>query len=119
MDKASDHFTVAEVSCSCGCGARLSEEFLELLEDVRTTLGLPMTVNSAARCPQHNMEVGGKPASAHTHNCAVDIKCPDGEYYYRLLEAAIECGVPRIGLAKTFLHLDNDPTLPTPRVWFY
>jgi hypothetical protein len=37
----------------------------------------------------------------------------------QLVEAAIDAGIRRIGFGNTFLHLDMDPSKPTPRHWLY
>ena len=76
----SEHFSAAEVACSCcGTGADIvSPRLLELVEQLRSnTGGLPLHCNCAYRCPSHNAEVGGVPNSAHVMGTAMDIQCPD------------------------------------------
>jgi hypothetical protein len=33
--------------------------------------------------------------------------------------AALKAGFTRIGIGKTFVHMDRDPFLPQPRLWLY
>jgi hypothetical protein len=35
------------------------------------------------------------------------------------VRAALECGIRRIGIGKTFVHLDNDASLPQGVMWDY
>jgi hypothetical protein len=46
------------------------------LEDVRTTIGKPIRINSAYRSPEVNGSVGGKTTSQHCLGCAADIRVP-------------------------------------------
>tara|TARA_R110000868_G_scaffold99334_1_gene273436 strand:- start:4206 stop:4661 length:456 start_codon:yes stop_codon:yes gene_type:complete len=48
----------------------------ELLERIRTALGVPVTVTSGYRCPQLNRAVGGVTSSDHTQGHAADIVAP-------------------------------------------
>jgi len=33
--------------------------------------------------------------------------------------AAIRNGIRRIGIGKSFVHVDNDASLPNPTIWLY
>ena len=46
----------------------------QLLEQVRTVIGKPVTVSSAYRSPEVNKAVGGTERSQHMDGCAADIK---------------------------------------------
>lgn len=52
--------------------ANLVQTF-RILEDVRSSLGLPIKINSAFRSPQVNKAVGGVEDSYHLDGRAVDI----------------------------------------------
>jgi Uncharacterized protein conserved in bacteria len=47
------------------------------LEEVRSLLGVSMTITSGYRSPMLNKEVGGSPTSKHTHGLCADFK-PNG-----------------------------------------
>lgn len=48
----------------------------EMLERIRSTLNVPITVTSGYRCRQLNQAVGGVTTSDHTLGCAADIVAP-------------------------------------------
>lgn len=75
-----------------------------------------MRVNSGYRCAKHNKEVGGKASSKHLLGRAVDIKLDMSEAdQIRLVRSAIEHGLYGMGIAKTFIHLDDT----SARLWGY
>lgn len=120
MGDLSRNFDRSEFACQCGCGFdRVEPDFITMLQQVRDALGVPVRVNSGCRCQQHNDDVGGVPHSAHMRGRAADIAVWDSEYRWQLVSHALEVGFKRIGIGKTFVHLDNDPFLPQPRMWEY
>lgn len=117
--KLTEHFTKEEFDCKCGCGTNnISTELVNVLEIIRNGYG-PLVITSGCRCEAHNAREGGKKNSAHLRGYAVDIQCIVGNDRYRLIRAALGVGITRIGVAKTFIHLDVDPTLPASQVWLY
>ena len=115
--KLSDHFSTEEFECQCGCGfgSRIEDidpVLIERLEKMRVFLDRPMPVQSGARCVAHNADEGGKDNSAHlpdqeTGKCrAVDLGMMGGKKRWNYVDAAKHAGFRRIGLAKTFIHLD-------------
>lgn len=146
MTQLTDHFSVEELACRCGCGFGTRVEdyepgFLEFLELVRVIFGRPIHPTSGARCTDHNRAVGGVNLSAHTRAAALDATASNGYERHGLLVAyvlalavrrgrldlddAIELASELIahgggfGLAKTFAHLDVDVHLPRPSSWGY
>ena len=82
--------------------------------------------NSAYRTDIRNAEVGGVKNSAHRNKDGqgakgVDIKWNDysKEQKLEMLDALAEVGFKRFGKANSFLHVDNDYSLPNPAVWLY
>lgn len=83
-------------------------------------------INSAYRTDERNSEVGGVLNSAHRNKNgsgakAVDIswKNYDKEQRQAILDALRDAGFNRIGKANTFIHADNDSSLPNPATWKY
>ena len=116
------YFSDSEFKCGCGCGLgieSMQESTLELLENCRAFAGVPFIVTSSIRCVKHNNTVGGGDRSAHLTGHAVDIKAIDSNTRHKILNAAFRLKVPRIGIAKTFVHLDNSPYLAADVVWLY
>jgi len=115
----SQHFKPQEFSCP-HCGANeIKTEFVDRLEEVRKVYGKPMYITSGYRCPAHNQAVGGVPESAHVDGIAADIGCSFAGDRMKLVTLAIANGIKRIGIAKTFVHLDVSTTLPSEVLWLY
>jgi len=121
----STNFWKWEFKCPClKCRrkkVRVSSLLLYKLEILRVELGSkPIIVNSGNRCPEYNASIGGYPDSAHIPN-------PDGEAADIKIKrvkpidiglAAEKIGGMRIGIAKTYVHLDVRPPSPS-RFWVY
>lgn len=107
--KLSEHFTLSECSCRCGCGlCDIDLVLLSALENLRSRVARPIHTTSVQRCHSHNKAVGGTPHSQHLIGRAADIvvrdMTPD-----ELAEQARQ--VPEfqnggIGIYKSFLHVD-------------
>jgi uncharacterized protein YcbK (DUF882 family) len=97
----------------------MKASIVEALEFLRTICQFPFKVNSGYRTPAHNRQVGGKPSSAHLLGYAADIAIEDSDKRYRLVKAALAYDIKRIGIARTFIHLDMAPGLPAPVIWLY
>lgn len=102
-----------------GSGELMNEETLMMLDKAREIAGVPFKINSGVRTEEHNEKVGGKPNSAHTRGYAFDIHVQSSRHRMLILSALIEVGFNRIGIAKTFIHADNDPDLPQDVAWLY
>lgn len=112
------YFKDEDFKCNCGCGMDVSQEVKEMADKIRETSGLPMVVNSGARCSTHNKSIGASATSSHTLGLAVDFKCTDGVTRLKLVEALITLNVKRIGLHPKFIHWDLDDSKPD-NIWFY
>ena len=102
------YFKRSEFACKCGCGfAAVDNELLDVLTDIRETYGLPVKINSACRCEEHNRKVGGKPDSMHIKGMAADIVVegfsPAKVEQYLLSKYPGRYG---IAAATTFTHID-------------
>lgn len=109
-----------------GTGRLMERDFVALLDRLREKCGFPLHVNSGYRTPEHNAAVPGSvDGSAHTRGWAADIALSgrsSGEITWKramIVFGANLLGIARIGIGETFVHLDNDPALPTPRIWTY
>jgi uncharacterized protein YcbK (DUF882 family) len=97
----------------------MNQEFMNKLDRVRETAGIPLVINSAYRTVEHEKRQGRAGTSAHTVRCAVDIRCNTDANRFKIIKAALEVGFTRIGVAKTFIHVDSSGT-HTPNVaWMY
>lgn len=100
-----------------GSGVNMDKEFLELLDKLRMKVGRAFIVNSGYRTKSHNKAVGGSPNSSHLKGLAVDIHCPDSQFRYSVIKEAIKLGIDRIGIYKTFIHIDVDKSKVSEVMW--
>lgn len=115
------YFSLREFACPCCGRAEMKDDFLVMLDRARELAGVPFVITSGFRCEKHNREVGGKPDSAHTRGYAADIAVRDSRTRALIVEALFRVGFRRIGIdfKRGFIHVDCDPTKPSPRLWGY
>lgn len=112
------------LSCPC-CGLlNMDMKFMSMLDEARREAGVPFKITSGCRCIKHNMDVGGAKSSSHvtslTDACqAVDIVCRNNRSRFHITSALIAVGFTRMGIASTFIHVDNDLTKPQMVIWRY
>ncbi len=103
-----------------GSGNLMDSDFMKKLRKVKQKANLPFfIINSGYRTKKHNKKVGGVPNSAHTTGNAADIKAPFEWMQRRIVGAAKEVGFKRMGIGKTFVHLDDDDTKKQYVAWGY
>lgn len=120
------HFTAAELACKCGCGMLPAQDFMDKVEKLRVTVGFPLPVTSAARCPEHNAKVSSSGKDGpHTTGRAIDLGVFGGKAH-SVLAAALSMGFTGIGVAQKgggrFIHLDDLQSTDKrfrPYVWSY
>ena len=114
------HFSESEFTCNgVECYDLMSDELLLKLGTARIIAGIPFHINSSWRDKATNERVGGKPNSAHLRGNAVDIACANSSDRFIILDACMAAGFTRIGIAKTFIHIDVDEDLPSNVIWTY
>lgn len=101
-----------------GSGEQMVEDFVLKLDEVRRFYGARMIITSGYRTPAHNKEVGGVDSSSH-RGYAADVSVRTGHLRYRLIKAAFDGGINRIGIGTNFVHLDADPDKPPYVIWVY
>ncbi len=111
-----EYFTDSELACKCGCGKMPELNSIERLYALRLLWRKPIKINSAARCPSHNLAQGGSVGSAHLVG-AFDIAIPP-KYEHSFIWLAMQCGFTGIGIKNNvFVHIDCVHEEPT--VWTY
>ena len=101
-----------------GSGDKMDADFIRMLDGVREIAGIPFKVNSGYRTKSHNKKIKGSPNSSHMKGLAADIHCTDSVNRLLILGAAITVGIFRIGIGKTFIHLDIDED-KVNAIWLY
>jgi uncharacterized protein YcbK (DUF882 family) len=112
-------FSPYEFVCPCCGHVKIDTDLIFKLEEIRKSLQRPIVITSAYRCERHNKEVGGKPDSAHLKGLAVDIKVDNSRERFEIVTEALRKGFVRIGVAKTFVHIDLDKSKPQKVIWVY
>lgn len=117
------NFSPHEFACPhCGV-AKMDDQFMFKLQNLRTALGFPLTITSGYRCPTYNDSKGYGPA--HPTGMAADISIM-GSNAWELL-GALDGKFNGVGIKQTgsgrFIHLDTlEPFMtdaPRPWVWSY
>lgn len=122
--KLTDHFDSDEFRCKCGnadCTQKpMDVAFVARLEGARKLAGVPFAIQSGYRCPEYNATLkGAVEDSAHTKAMAADVACNGSGERYDIVSGALLAGFRRIGIGKTFVHLDTDPEKPQDVIWLY
>ena len=101
----------------------MKPELLNGLVKLAEKTGFPVFdwINSGARSAYWNSKVGGVSNSSHKIPIcsAVDIKAPTIAIRNKLVVYAKLVGFKRIGVGKTFVHLDTDDTKSQNVAWGY
>ncbi len=117
-----DHFDLEEFDSpdSPGSGKdNMNNGFLVMIDEARDIADISFVVNSGFRTKEYNKKVGGVSNSAHTLGLAADIACTDSTKRFIIINALLLSGCTRIGVAKTFIHADIDPTKTQDVIWVY
>jgi uncharacterized protein YcbK (DUF882 family) len=104
----------------------MKPEFLQKLDNARAIAGIPFKINSGFRTLAHNKSLIARGLKAvqnspHLAGYAADIAIPNGASKERfiIVNALLKAGFTRIGIDKTFVHCDCDPTKDKEVIWLY
>ena len=98
-------FENARPACSL---SDMDEGFMQLLDTARHIAQVPFIINSAYRSKDYELSQGRKGTSSHCKGVAVDIHCINPAARIRIITGLIKAGFSRIGIGKTFIHVDYD-----------
>ena len=115
------HFDISEFDSpdENGSGKYMQDPFLQMLDDARGIANISFKINSGYRSESHNAYIGGKKQSSHLYGHAADIHCTGSRERFIIVDALVKAGFKRIGVAKTFIHVDNDPAKDEKVIWMY
>lgn len=109
-----------------GSGQNMDPEFVRLLDEARHRAGVPFRITRGGgyRTAQYNRNLcqrnpNASPTSSHLKGLAADIACQDSRERYLIIQALTACGLNRIGVARTFVHVDDDPNKIEDLMWTY
>lgn len=115
------HFKESEFkACSPACSLQnMQQHTMDKLDAAREKAGIPFVLNSAYRSPAWDKSKGRSGTGTHTHGCAVDIRCNTNANRMKIVKACLEVGFTRIGIGKTYVHVDDDSTHTQNVMWHY
>jgi len=113
------NFTDGEFKCPCCDKEKMSRDFIAKLQTARQAADIPFHINSGWRCQNRNKKVGGAENSSHLTGHAADIRATDSQKRFAIVNALRKAGFERIGVAKTFIHVDDDAGKTQRVMWLY
>ena len=107
-----------------GSGQLMDAGFLYMLDNARHIADVPFEITSGFRVEAdiERLEKEGYKVSknsSHLKGLAADIACTDSATRYIIIDALLKAGFTRIGIAKTFIHVDNDLDKAQNCIWTY
>lgn len=107
-----------------GSGQLMDKAFLDMLDFAREIYGKPMEITSGFRTEEYNQDLKARgyaasPKSSHLKGLAADIACTESADRWDMIDSFIKAGFNRIGVAKTFIHVDCDPDKTPFVIWTY
>ena len=115
------YFSEAEFRrCTPPCSLQdMRQDVMTRLDNARYQAGIPFVLNSAYRSVEYEKSKGRSGNSAHTRGYAVDIRCNTMGNRMKVVQALLDNGFNRIGIAGTYVHADFDPKLSKNLIWLY
>ena len=117
-EMALKYFKLSEFDDAPGTGKNMKKEFLTKLDKARAIADVPFKITSGYRSKETNKRVGGVSTSSHLKGLAADISCKDSSTRQKIVNALIQAGFTRIGIADTFIHCDTDKD-KQDAIWLY
>ena len=116
-----DNFKKEEFDCKHTGENNMQHEFMEVLQAIRSDYKKSMTITSGFRSVNHPIEKRKTHSNGeHTQGMCADVMCISARDRFLLISLALEHGITRIGVAKTFLHFGlGGRSLPNNVIWDY
>lgn len=112
-----EFFDISDFDCSHTGRNEMDPKFLERLDELRRRCGFPFIITSGYRDPSHPVEARKTAPGQHSKGVAADIAVKNGYQRRIIVEEALKMGFDGVGVAKTFVHVDDRETLPV--MWTY
>ena len=98
--------------------------FVARLDMARHLAGIPFHVNSGFRSQSHHDHLTAQGYhtavdSPHLRGWAADIHVRNSTARFKIIDALLNVGFDRVGVAKTFIHCDMDPNKTPAVIWLY
>lgn len=107
-------------ACVPSCSLQdMKQHTMDKLDAAREAAGIPFILNSAYRSPAWEKAKGRTGTGAHPHGCGVDIRCNTNANRMKIIKACLAVGFTRIGIGKTYVHVDDDAEKTQNVIWHY
>lgn len=107
-------------ACTPSCSLQdMKQSTMDKLDAAREMAGIPFVLNSAYRSPAWEKKHSRSGDGPHTHRYAVDIRCNTSQNRMKIVAALLAVGFVRIGIGKTYIHVDDDPAKAQNVIWHY
>lgn len=98
--------------------------FVERLDQAREMAGVSFIITSGYRTKKYNDDLKNRgyktsSSSEHMKGNAADIATPTSMSRYKILKALLDVGFRRIGIGKSFIHVDCASDKSQEVVWNY
>ena len=116
------YFALSEFNCQETNENEMNDEFLRKLDELRKACGFPFVITSGYRSPNHTIERAKRKPGTHAQGIAADIRAIGGKEKYEIIKQAIALGFAGIGVAGTFIHVDDRSVTNSnskPVMWTY
>ena len=117
-EMALKYFKLSEFDDAPGTGKNMKKDFLTKLDKARAIADVPFNITSGYRSKETNKRAKGVSTSSHLKGLAADISCKDSSTRQKIVNALIQAGFTRIGIADTFIHCDTDKQ-KNDAIWLY
>ena len=95
----------------------MDHDFIHRLDLLRERCGFPFRITSGWRDATHPAEAHKPQPGYHCQGLAADIAVSNGFERMNIVHEALKLGFGGIGVARTFIHVDDRKT--TPVMWTY
>lgn len=123
MAKSNFDFSCLELNlkyCQPACEvSQLHRSLVDAVIMAQKMAGFQFTITSGFRSQAYERSKGRQGTSSHCKGLAVDISTRDSHTRFKVVAACLYAGIPRIGIGKTFVHVDIDETKAHPIIFHY
>lgn len=106
--------------CNPACSVdELNSKLVDRIILAQRMCGEQFTITSAYRSQGYERSKGRKGSSSHCKGLAVDVSAVNSHLRFKIVAGCILAGFPRLGIGKTFIHIDIDETKPHPIIFHY
>jgi len=110
-----------------GSWIHMHDDFLHAIDKAREISVIPWRITSAFRTQETNQRLlrsgyKASPTSEHLHGCGIDVSCTNAADAWKIVSAAKDVGISRVGISKGFIHLgwgDKIGIKQPDRIWTY